>query len=361
MAENPYAPAQRKAALAKIAITGVAGCGKTYTAFQIAQGLLPPGKRFCCADTENGKSNFYADDFPFDMLVINPPFTSAKFLGAIHKAHQFGYEALVIDGISPWWEGVGGVLQIVDENQQKAGGWSVGRPHDVAMQNALLAAPIHVICTVRAKADTVIQAGQNGGMRPVQVGMKPTMSKDMHFVFDFMFYVDHATHALETTKTRWHEIDGQDLAPDLTKETAPAREMAERMRAWLAEGVKDTETPSAVQTPPTQPEPAREGDVPFTPPAGGATGDGGLLDAATKPEVDITSATPAQVDTILARVATCKELDDSKDWVDLVTAKFPEWFGREATFDALTTTEAATVAERLDSLIITLKARKEQA
>ncbi len=49
----------------RLAIDGVSGSGKTYTALSVASGL---GGRIAVIDSEHGSSELYADRFDFDVL-----------------------------------------------------------------------------------------------------------------------------------------------------------------------------------------------------------------------------------------------------------------------------------------------------
>jgi hypothetical protein len=358
VSDDPFAPAVKTAARAKIAIVGVAGSGKTYTALQLGRGIIGPEGRICLGDTEGGKSSFYADLFAFNSVTVGKPFNSGKLLKLVDKAVEHKYDLLIIDGISPWWEGDGGVLQLADENQKgdASGGWKTARPHQNAIEGAIYSAPIHIICTVRAKADVQIQPGPNGKLRPVQLGMKPTMSKDMAFVFDFMFYANHEDHALVTTKTRWSEIDGQELLPDISAEIAPAEEMGQNLAAWLGSGVTIPEQEQAGEPeraakpadPPTGGKAPNETLAPASGPASPASGDdGGLLDAASASNGALPKATLEMID---AKLNELKALKPDADWQATILAKCKEWYSADS-FSGLSAEQAAQLIERLSTTV----------
>jgi hypothetical protein len=267
--EDPFAPAQKIAAKAKIAVVGVAGSGKTYTAMLIARGLSPDGT-FVVGDAEGGRASWYADEFAFGMVKLNAPFTAGKLKKLVDQAVEHGKHVLLIDGISPWWSGDGGILATADANKKgdASGGWLTARPLQKMIEGVIDQCPIHVICTVRAKQHTDIQT-INGKQRPVKLGMKPEMADDMGYVFDYMFSVEHADHTLVTTKTRWKDIDSGEIPIDISAEVAPAEQMARDLRAWLEEGT----APAAPAPPPDDapgmpdPETAALEDTPEPSPA----------------------------------------------------------------------------------------------
>lgn len=59
-----FKKAERKKAFLKIAITGVSGSGKTYSALQLAQGL---GDKIAMIDTENGSGELYSNLCEYDV------------------------------------------------------------------------------------------------------------------------------------------------------------------------------------------------------------------------------------------------------------------------------------------------------
>ena len=53
-----FKKAERKRSYVKIALCGVSGSGKTYSALLMAQGL---GEKIAMIDTENGSGELYSD------------------------------------------------------------------------------------------------------------------------------------------------------------------------------------------------------------------------------------------------------------------------------------------------------------
>ncbi|RYG72510.1 AAA family ATPase, partial [bacterium] len=60
-----FQKATKKSARLRMALIGVAGAGKTYTALSIASYL---GKKVAVLDTERGSASKYSDIFEFDVL-----------------------------------------------------------------------------------------------------------------------------------------------------------------------------------------------------------------------------------------------------------------------------------------------------
>ena len=107
----------------KLALTGAAGSGKTFTALLLGSRISElRGGKMAVIDTERGSASLYADQFDFDVMEMDPPFTSEKFVQAVHTARKGGYVALVADSLSHYWAGSVGLLVLVDAAAGKFGG-----------------------------------------------------------------------------------------------------------------------------------------------------------------------------------------------------------------------------------------------
>ena len=101
-----FTKATRKKVFLKLAVTGPSGSGKTYSALRLARGLVGPSGKVALIDTENGSASLYADKFEFDTLDLAPPFDHQKFVEGISAAVQAGYQCIIIDSASHFWEGI---------------------------------------------------------------------------------------------------------------------------------------------------------------------------------------------------------------------------------------------------------------
>jgi hypothetical protein len=170
--------AVRKAVPAIICLYGKSGGGKTYSALKLAQGLV--GKeRICLIDTENGRASHYADEFDFDIIDLDPPFTPSRYIQAIKTAQDGGYKAIVIDSISHEWEGIGGCLEMA-EGKTGLQAWAKPKEQHRKMMNMLLQAKSHIIFCARAK-DNLEQVKINGKTEIVNHGLVPIQEKNFPF------------------------------------------------------------------------------------------------------------------------------------------------------------------------------------
>jgi hypothetical protein len=102
-----------------IGIAGTSGSGKTYSAMQIAKGIVGPGKRFAVIDTEAGRALHYSKLFEFDHCELEPPFRPSRYLDAVRAAEAKGYKAIIIDSWSHCWSGEGGMHDWADEEMAR--------------------------------------------------------------------------------------------------------------------------------------------------------------------------------------------------------------------------------------------------
>lgn len=163
-------------------IAGPSGSGKTYSAILYARGLVGPTGKIGFIDTENKRSRFYADVAGgFDVIDLDPPFTSQRYIEAIKAFEDAGYKAIIIDSISHEWEGSGGVLEQADAIEQatKRAGlhcWAKPKAAHKKLMNELLQTRAHLIFCCRVK-EKVVQAKVNGKTEIVNEGFVVVQEK----------------------------------------------------------------------------------------------------------------------------------------------------------------------------------------
>lgn len=225
-----FTPATKDEAKARVALTGPSGAGKTYTGLIIATTL---GEKVAVIDTERGSASKYADEFAFNRLNLQTfePNTLCQALAA--AAHQ-GHDAVMIDSLSLFWSGTGGMLEQVDAAAKRSfggnsfGGWKEARPMERQMIDALVSYPGHVIVTMRSKTDYVIEEDARGKKVPRKVGLKPEQREGIEYEFDIIGDLDHE-NTLIITKSRARTIANRVIAK-------PGRDFAEEIAAWLGSG-----------------------------------------------------------------------------------------------------------------------------
>lgn len=261
-----FAPATRSTAKARIALVGPSGSGKTYTALRIASAL---GKRIAVIDTEHGSASKYAGTFTFDTLTP-PDFSPMTYVQAISAAAAAGYDVLVIDSLSHAWVGRGGALEMVDKaakasrSQNTFAAWRDVTPQHNALVEAMLAAPMHLVVTMRAKTEYALEKDERTGkIAPVKIGLAPVQRDGMEYEFDVVGDLT-LNHDLVISKSRCPELDGQVIH-------MPGEELGTTLLHWLSDG-----TPAA--EPVAAPSEAAPAQAPVDPPS---DGDGFAPDANT--------------------------------------------------------------------------------
>lgn len=225
-----FEPATKAGAKARIALTGPPGSGKTYTALGLAFGL---GRNVVVVDTERGTASKYAglNGWEFQRLNVHSysPQSLVEILGA---AAGQGFEVLILDSWSHYWEGIDGMLEQVDRRSganKFTSGWKEMRPEERRMVDALLAFPGHLIVTLRTKVEYVIVEGERGKKEPRKVGLKPIQREGVEYEFDLVGDLD-LDNKMTVSKTRMPEL-ARRIIPE------PGTELGEQIKAWLDDGV----------------------------------------------------------------------------------------------------------------------------
>lgn len=226
-----FSPATKSEARARIALTGPSGAGKTYWALLWATELAQGG-RVAFVDTERGSASLYADKFKFDVLNFAPPFHPNRLVEVLAAAAD--YPVVVVDSLSHFWNGAGGVLEIVDEAKSRFGGnshaaWQVGTPLQQRMVDAILSHPSHVIAAMRSKTEWVMQEDSRGRTVPVKLGLAPRQRDEIEYEFTVMLDID-LEHRANVGKTRCELLVDRRIAPEDAEKTA------QEFRLWLENG-----------------------------------------------------------------------------------------------------------------------------
>lgn len=230
-----FAPATREQARARIGIQGPAGAGKTMSLLRIAEGLAKGGQ-IGLVDTERRSALTYAT------VPGRPELGGHNFLhlpvdshdprhltGIVAEAERLKLAVLGIDSWSHYWNGRGGLLEIVEKAGSSAGsggsfgGWRTGNPIEQAMLDALLNFNGHLIVTMRTKTDYVIQ-----GKTVTKVGTKTVQRDGTEYELGVLMDMVEGTATI--TKTRYEPLDGLVIHH-------PGKEIGETILEQLGQGL----------------------------------------------------------------------------------------------------------------------------
>jgi len=243
-----FRKAQKTQSRLRLAVEGPAGAGKTFSSLILAKSLSP---KVAVIDTEHGSASLYADRFDFDVTELRPPYTPEAYIEAIKAAQQAGYEVCVIDSLSHEWSGEGGCLSIVDALGKGFAGWKSVTPRHERLVNAILQSDMHIIATMRSKAEYAVETNLKGQAVPKKVGTAPIQRDSIEYEFTVVYTLNQ-NHFAAVSKDRTSLFDGKDFA--ITEDTGKA------LLGWLNSGAAAEPKPAPVATP--EPTPATTGSTP---------------------------------------------------------------------------------------------------
>lgn len=226
-----FEDATKAATKARICLTGPAGAGKTYTALMLAFAL---GERVAVIDTERGSASKYVGRNGWRFKTMQPvSFSPLSLVDHLGKAAGHGFDAVIIDSLSHYWQGTDGMLEQVDRRSSSnkfGSGWRDVGPEEKRMIDALLAYPGHVIATLRVKTEYVLEVNEKGKQAPRKVGLKPIQRENIDSEFDLVGDMD-LSHTLTVSKSR---IEGVDIGAVYPQ---PGIDLAQEIDGFLSEGV----------------------------------------------------------------------------------------------------------------------------
>lgn len=219
----------------RMAIHGPSGCGKTYTTLRISTSLC---KRVCLIDTECGSASKYADKFDFDVIELTDDYNPERLVEMLKYIAGQGYDGIVVDSMTHFWNGSGGFLELVDNEvkRMKAKGnkpdsfaaWKAIDPVYKRMVHAMHTSPSHVMVTLRAKTEYAKVEGDNGKTKIQKIGLAPEMRDNFQYEMDVEGMLD-LEHNLAIGKTRCEALDGMVF-------TKAGEDVAGILRGWLSSG-----------------------------------------------------------------------------------------------------------------------------
>lgn len=235
-----FTKAERKKAKLRLALAGVSGCGKTYSALRIATGM---GGRIAVIDTENDSSSLYASEFDFSSINLSDH-SPESYIKAIKDATQEGFDIVIVDSLSHVWTFCKAEVDKVAEKTFKGNSWAAWSkvtPRYDALIQCLIQSDVHVITTMRAKTETA-QVEVNGRKKVVKLGMKTEMRDGIEYEFTTVIDIDHETNGAAVSKDRTHVFKGRDhLVLD--------EGIGEALMTWLMDGVEEVfVTPEQLNT-----------------------------------------------------------------------------------------------------------------
>jgi len=228
-----FTPAVRRKTRARVALCGPSGSGKTYTALSFAH-VFAPGS-VALIDTEKESADGYEGLNGWHWVSFKPAtYEPEVLIDALAAAAAAGIECVVIDSLSHFWMGTGGMLEQVDNAGRRSrsgnsfAGWKEMRPAERRMIDAMTSYPGHLIVTMRTKTEWVIQDNERGKKEPRRIGTKPEQREGIEYEFSVVADMD-LDNVLTVTKTRVPTLKRGVFAE-------PGPEVAQKILDWLTDG-----------------------------------------------------------------------------------------------------------------------------
>lgn len=242
--------AKKELAFLKVALTGPSGSGKTLSALILAKSF---GGKTLVIDTENNSACLYVgraelEDWEFDIIEIEPPYTAQKYFEAIDAGTKAKYDNIVIDSLTHVWAGEGGLLQQKDAIDLRGGNqwtnWaSITKLHE-QLKSRLLYSNVHMILTMRSKQEYILESNDKGKQAPRKVGLAPVQREGMEY--EFTTVLDIAMdHQFVASKDRTGLFNG--VTEMVTEKTG------HQLLSWLSNADRTLRAPPAPPTPPERP------------------------------------------------------------------------------------------------------------
>jgi KaiC/GvpD/RAD55 family RecA-like ATPase len=222
-----FRKADRKKARAKISVIGASGSGKTYSSILIAMGL---GNRVAMIDTEQGSGELYSHLGDYQYMRINAPYTPNKLIDAIKEAEKEGYDVLIIDSLSPFWSGEGGLLEIKSSIEKRGknsfAAWAEVTPLYNRVMETIITSDLHVVATMRTKTEYMVENAPDR-FKVTKIGTAPVLRDGAEYEFTIVFTLD-PTHTASVSKDRTGIFDNMIFVP--------SKKTGEQIRSWLDSG-----------------------------------------------------------------------------------------------------------------------------
>jgi hypothetical protein len=156
-----------------------------------------------------------------------------------------GAGVILIDSLSHAWNGINGVLEQVDQVTERSRtknsfseGWKTMTPVHNRLIQRILGSSAHVIFTLRAKTDWVIQENERGKREPQKVGLAAVQREGVDYEPDLYFDMTVPDNNLIVSKSRCDRLTPGEVV------RRPGVEFADVIIEWI----EDSEPPKAART-----------------------------------------------------------------------------------------------------------------
>jgi len=231
-----FVKAKRIKVYSKTFITGPAGSGKSKSSIELGTGLFRKcgGTGIAYIGTEGDRDKLYAETksshgdyhYEYDLLQLEDPFTTDKYIAALNEAIDAGYKVCIIDGLSAEWKWLNDTHDKMPGNSFT--NWGKLKPKHRQLLDLILSAPMHIICCARGKDEWVLE-DKNGKTVPRKVGLGSQTDKDISYEVMLSLQIEQDTHLAHADK------DNTGLWPETRFSIITAKD-GEALYEWCEQG-----------------------------------------------------------------------------------------------------------------------------
>lgn len=219
---DPFARPTPQAYPMTALIYGPTGAGKTHGALTLARGLAGPSGKIAVINTEPKGTNWQIGKHDFFEVALDweKGFDPQKLIDLVRSAADHGYDVVIVDCLTDFWEGYGGLQDIkarLDKQSRNSfANWkAITDLCSEINRTVVRQCGIHVIYTAfareRFKQDPVTK-------EVIDMGMAPRVRQHLQEKLDLLILLDEG-HNAEFTKNR---IGAPEWSGPITVEKAAA-------------------------------------------------------------------------------------------------------------------------------------------
>ena len=216
--------AVRENVAVKVALMSPSGGGKTYSSLRLATGMADEIEkntgvrpRILMGNTEGSRGRYYANEFDYEIVDLEPPYNPEKFVQFIQFAEREGIQILILDSASHEWAGKGGCLDLHAQAGGRYQDWQKVTPRHDQFIEALSKSPMHIISTMRGKDQYEMEKDESGKTTVSKLGLGGKQREGFEYEFTCTFLIDQKTSLATYQKDNTHIFEN-DAAVVLTEE-----------------------------------------------------------------------------------------------------------------------------------------------
>ena len=241
-----FVKAMREKVNAKVIFFFFFGGGKTQSMLEMATGLARKiGGRIAFIGTEGDRDRLYAGKksphgdyvYDYDLLQLDD-FSPESYIAAINEAVDAGYKVIIVDSLTHEWKFMNDLHDKMPGNSFT--NWSKLKPRHHKLNEKILEAPAHILCSARGKDDWVLEE-KNGKQVPKKVGIGSQTDKDITYEVMLSLQIDQDTHVAHADKDNTG-LWGMDRYTVITAKDGEA------LYDWCENGVTPTPKAPSIQT-----------------------------------------------------------------------------------------------------------------